>query len=308
MPHLLAAPEWLNAIADLLGTDAALLVRYALRILAIWLLAWAVLKVVGVIASRIEKAVDDQNDLVTTSKEKRGRTISQLVRGVGRIIVIAGALLLTIDVFMDIGPILGGAAILGLAVSFGAQSLVKDIITGFFMLMEDQFAVGDVVEVAGLGGVVEEITLRVVKLRDLAGNLHIIPNGEIKAVTNRTRGWSRAVLDIGVAYDSDVDQVLKVVEDEAQRLAGEDRWAVLLDGAPEVAGVEALGDNAVVVRVMLRTSPGQQWAVAREFRRRIKIRLDTEGIDIPFPQRTVHLKVDRGDHEAAALAAGGGAE
>lgn len=307
MPHLLAAPEWLNRIADLLGTEAPHLIQYTLRVLAIWLLAWAVLQVVGVIASRIEKAVNDKNDLITTSKEKRGRTISQLVRGVGRVIVIAGALLLTVDVFMNIGPILGGAAILGLAVSFGAQSLVKDVITGFFMLMEDQFAVGDVVEVAGLGGVVEEITLRVVKLRDLEGNLHIIPNGEIKAVTNRTRGWSRAVVDIGVAYDSNVDQVLEVVADEARHLADEDRWAALLDGKPEVSGVESLGDNAVVVRALLRTSPGQQWAVAREFRRRIKIRMDAEGIDIPFPQRTVHLRVDRGDSDAAALATGGGA-
>ena len=302
----LAAPAWLNRVADLLGTDAELLIRYGLRVLAIWLLAWAVLRVVGVIASRIEKAVDDKNELITTSKEKRGRTISQLVRGVGRVVVIAGALLLTIDIFMDIAPILGGAAILGLAVSFGAQSLVKDVITGFFMLIEDQFAVGDVVQVAGLGGVVEEVTLRVVKLRDLEGNLHIIPNGEIKAVTNRTRGWSRAVVDIGVAYDSDVDQVLEVVAEESRRLADEDRWAALLDGKPEVSGVESLGDNAVVVRALLRTSPGQQWAVAREFRRRIKIRLDAEGIDIPFPQRTVHLKVDRGDGTAAELAAGGG--
>ena len=308
MPHLLAAPEWLNRFAELLGTDAGLLIRYGLRVLAIWLLAWAVIRVVGVIASRIEKAVDDKNELITTSKEKRGRTISQLVRGVGRVIVIAGALLLTIDIFMDIAPILGGAAILGLAVSFGAQSLVKDVITGFFMLIEDQFAVGDVVQVAGLGGVVEEVTLRVVKLRDLEGNLHIIPNGEIKAVTNRTRGWSRVVLDIGVAYGSDVDQVLAVVADEAERLAGDERWAAKLDGAPEVSGVESLGDNAVVVRVLLRTAPGQQWAVAREFRRRIKIRMDAEGIEIPFPQRTVHLKVDRSERDAAAIAAGGDAE
>ncbi|HEU4799709.1 MAG TPA: mechanosensitive ion channel family protein [Gemmatimonadales bacterium] len=303
MPHLLAAPEWLNRIADLLGADADVLIGYALRVLAVWLLAWAALQVVSVIASRIEKAVDDKNELITTSKEKRGRTISQLVRGVGRVIVVAGAILLTVDVFMNIGPILGGAAILGLAVSFGAQSLVKDVITGFFMLMEDQFAVGDVIEVAGLGGSVEEITLRVVKLRDLEGNLHIIPNGEIKAVTNRTRGWSRAVVDIAVAYDSDVDQVLTVVADETRRFADEDRWAVLLDGPPEVTGVESLGENKVVVRALLRTSPGQQWAVAREFRRRIKIRMDAEGIEIPLPRRIVQV---HGDERSGAAAGGAG--
>lgn len=301
MPHLLAAPKWVDRIAALVGTDPDQVLQYALRVLAIWLMAWAVLQVVRVIATRVEKAVDDKNDLITTSKEKRGRTISQLIRGVGRVVIVVGAMLLTVDVFMDIGPILGGAAILGLAVSFGAQSLVKDIITGFFMLIEDQFAVGDVVEVAGLGGSVEEITMRVVKLRDLEGNLHIVPNGEIKAVTNRTRGWSRAVVDVGVAYSADIDRVMDVVADETRRLAGEDRWAALLDGPPEVTGVESLGDNAVVVRALLRTSPGQQWAVAREFRRRIKLRMDAEGIDIPFPQRTVHLLVNRGDDEAATV-------
>lgn len=304
MPHLLAAPEWLTRIADLLGTEAPRLIQYALRVLAIWLFAWAVLQVVALIAARVAKAVDDKNDLITTSKEKRGRTISQLIRGVGRVIVIAGAILLSVDVFMDIGPILGGAAILGLAVSFGAQSLVKDVITGFFMLIEDQFAVGDVIQVAGLGGVVEEISLRVVKLRDLDGNLHIIPNGEIKAVTNSTRGWSRAVVDIAVAYDSDIDRVLEVVADETRRFADEDRWASLLDGPPEVTGVESLAENKVVVRALLRTSPGQHWAVAREFRRRIKIRLDAEGIEIPLPRRIVQV---HGEDEGTAAAAAGAA-
>ena len=305
MPHLLAAPEWLTRIADLLGTEAPRLIQYALRVLAIWLFAWAVLQVVALIAARVAKAVDDKNDLITTSKEKRGRTISQLIRGVGRVIVIAGAILLSVDVFMDIGPILGGAAILGLAVSFGAQSLVKDVITGFFMLIEDQFAVGDVIQVAGLGGVVEEISLRVVKLRDLDGNLHIIPNGEIKAVTNSTRGWSRAVVDVAVAYDSDIDRVLEVVADETRRFADEDRWASLLDGPPEVTGVESLAENKVVVRALLRTWPGQHWAVAREFRRRIKIRLDAEGIEIPLPRRIVQVHgEDEGNAAAAAGAAG----
>jgi small conductance mechanosensitive channel len=306
LPHqLLAAPAWVTRIAEFFGTDPEQVLQYALRILAIWLMAWAVLQVVRIVASRVEKAVDDKNDLITTSKEKRGRTISQLIRGVGRVVVIVGALLLTIDVFMDIGPILGGAAILGLAVSFGAQSLVKDIITGFFMLMEDQFAVGDVVEVAGLGGSVEEITMRVVKLRDLEGNLHIIPNGEIKAVTNRTRGWSRAVIDVAVAYDSDVDRVLEVVAEETRRFSDEDRWAALLDGAPEVTGVESLANSAVVVRALLRTWPGQQWAVAREFRRRIKIRLAAEGIDIPSPRRIVEVQ---GTTDQNAAAAAGGSE
>src|SRR5688572_2706454 len=156
-------PQWIRSIADFFQVDATALVRYGARILAIWALAWVAAQLVNLIARRIEAAVDDGNDLITTSKEKRGRTISQLLRGVGRIVAFSIAVLLTIDVFMDIGPILAGFGILGLAVSFGAQSLMKDIISGFFMLLENQFAVGDVIEVGGKSGVVEKMTLRVVR-------------------------------------------------------------------------------------------------------------------------------------------------
>ena len=287
---LIEMPEWVERLAAALGTEPGLLVRQALRIVAIWLLAWIALVAVRIVARRIEKSVDDGNDLITTQREKRGHTISQLIRGVGRIVVVIAGFLLTLDVFMDIAPILGGAAILGLAFSFGAQSLVKDIITGFFMLAEDQFAVGDIVEVAGKSGVVEKITLRVVILRDLEGVVHTVPNGEITTVSNRTRGWSRALLEIGVGYGEDVDHVLEVFRDEARRFSEDAAWADRLDGPLEVPGVESLADSAVVVRVLARSRPGSQWDVAREFRRRIKNRLDAEGIEIPFPQRVLHMR------------------
>ena len=302
-------PEWIRAIADFFQVEAAVLVRYGARILAIWTLAWLAAQIVNLIARRIEAAVDDGNDLITTSKEKRGRTISQLLRGVGRIIAFSIAVLLTLDVFMDIGPILAGFGILGLAVSFGAQSLVKDIISGFFILLEDQFAVGDVISVAGTSGVVEKMTLRVVMLRDMKGTVHVVPNSEIKVVSNMTRGWSRAVIDVAVAYDTDLDRAIAVVRDEAAVFSNDAAWKSQLDEPLEVPGVESLGESGIVVRVLARTQPGQQWAVAREFRRRIKMRFDREHIEIPFPQRRVHVTVDGSadDETIRAAGAAGGA-
>lgn len=305
---LFAVPSWVDRIADFFSVESALLVSHAARVVGIWVLAWVIILAVNLIARRIEASVDDGNDLITTQREKRGRTISQLLRGVGRIITVALALLLTVNVFMDIGPVLAGFGILGLAVSFGAQSLVKDIISGFFILLENQFAVGDIVEVAGRSGVVESMTLRVVVLRDLSGVVHIVPNGEIKTTSNMTRGWSRAVIDVGVAYETDVDRALAVVRDESAKFSVDPAWKSQLDGAVEVSGVESLGDSAVVIRVLVRTQPGSQWSAAREFRRRIKTRLDAEGIEIPFPQRRVHVSIERdgSDIDPATAGAAGG--
>jgi len=253
--------------------------------------------------------VDDGDDSVVTLRERRGQTISQLLRSVGRVVIFAIALLLTFNVFIDIGPILAGAGILGLAVSFGAQSLVKDVISGFFILFENQFAIGDVIEAGGKSGVVEKMSLRVVILRDLKGVMHVIPNSEIKVVSNMTRGWSRAVVDVGVAYAEDVDRALSVVRDEAAQFSTDRVWGGQLDGPVEVPGVEQLGESAVVIRTLLRTQPGSQWNVAREFRRRIKNRFDREGIEIPYPQRRVHVRVEgsaSADDVASAAGAAGG--
>ena len=293
-------------LAEILRLDGELAVRMGARVLGIWLLAWVAYRVVRIAARRIEEAVDDGDDSVTTLRERRGKTISQLLRSVGRVVILVVALLLTFNLFINIGPILAGAGILGLAVSFGAQSLVKDVISGFFILFENQFAIGDVIEAAGKGGVVEKMTLRVVVLRDLEGVMHVIPNGEIKVVSNRTRGWSRAVVDVGVAYDEDVDRALAIVRDEAAQFSTEKTWGSQLDGPVEVPGVESLGDNAVVIRSLIRTQPGAQWNAAREYRRRLKVRFDREGIEIPFPQRKVHIRV-HGDVAPDTITAAGAA-
>ncbi|HWA15667.1 MAG TPA: mechanosensitive ion channel family protein [Gemmatimonadales bacterium] len=284
-------PNALDDLLVLLRIDTGELLRRSLEVLLIWIVIWLGNRVVKLVARRIELAVDDGDDSTLTEAEQRGRTISELLRSVGRVIFLVLGLMLTLNVFIDIGPILAGAGILGLAVSFGAQSLVKDIISGFFFLIEGQFAVGDVIEVAGKSGVVERMTLRVVMLRDSHGTLHMVPNGTITTVSNMTRKWSRAVVDVGIAYDTNVDQAIEIFMDEATRFAQDKEWAGLFDGTPEVVGVNDLGESQVTIRTLLKTLPGKQWAVGREFRRRIKNRLDKEGIEIPFPQRTMHVRI-----------------
>lgn len=278
--------------------------QYGVRIVIIWLLALAAWFALRLVAGRIIARADDGDAATLTYDEKRAQTIAGLLQGAGRIVILVFAAILTLDVFMDIGPLLAGAGVIGLAVSFGSQSLVKDMISGFFILSENQFDIGDVIEVAGLSGAVERITLRVVHLRDLEGVLHIVPNGQITTVSNKTRGWSRAVVDIGVGYGSDIDQALDILRDEARRFGEDPAWRTRLDGDPEVVGVQLLGDSAVTLRVMIRTQPGMQWEVAREFRRRAKKRLDREGIEIPFPQRTVHVRHHRADDDDAFAAEG----
>jgi moderate conductance mechanosensitive channel len=301
-----AIPGWIRQFADLLEVDAAELVRKLLQLVLIWVLCYVAWRVVALVARRIEMAVDDGDEAMFTEREQRGQTISHLLRSVGRVSLIGLSILLSLNVFVDIGPLLAGAGILGLAVSFGAQSLVKDVISGFFYLVEGQFAMGDVIEAAGKTGVVERMTLRMVVLRDVHGTVHMVPNGQITTISNMTRKWSRAVVDVGIAYGTNVDQALAVFRDEALRLAADPDWHSKFDGEPEIAGVDGLGDSAVTIRTLLRTSPGQQWAVGREFRRRIKNRLDREGIEIPFPQRTLYIRMGTppgpGDRAAAGLA------
>jgi small-conductance mechanosensitive channel len=306
MPLLPSLQDLIERMGEILRVDGETALRLGLRVLGIWLLAWLGLSVVGFVARRIEASVDDGDDSITTLREKRGRTISQLLRSVGKVTIVAIAVLLTFNVFINIAPILAGAGILGLAISFGAQSLVRDIISGFFILLENQFAVGDVIEVAGKSGVVENMSLRVVVLRDLEGTMHVIPNGEIKVVSNKTRGWARAVVDVAVPYTEDVDRVLEIVRDEAALFSNGPEWSVQLDGPVEVLGIEELRDNAVVVRTLLKTQPGSQWNVAREFRRRLKKRFDQETVESPFQQRRVQVTVKGATGEAIASAGAAG--
>lgn len=289
MPEPAIVRDIFAYIAEFFGTSRGLVLTKLINSALIWAGAWLAYQVVRRIARRIIAAVDDGDDRTMTSREKRGHTIAQLVRSLGRVVIAGIAFLLTIGQFIAIGPLLAGFGILGLAVSFGAQSLVKDVIAGFFVLVENQFAVGDVIEAGGKSGTVERMTLRMVMLRDLRGVLHIIPNGQLTAVSNHTRGWSRAVVEVGVAYGTNLDRALSVFGDELAKFTTDREWSGRFEGESSVLGVDQLGDSAVVIRTVLRTVPGAQWEIAREFRRRLKNRLDAEKIEIPFPQRTVHL-------------------
>ena len=258
-----------------------------LRVLIILLLAWllraAAKHVIRVFRTHMARrtAADE-----LTRIETLARVFQYAASFV--ILIVAGALIL--DTFgLSVAPILATAGVAGLAIGFGAQSLIKDYFTGFFILVEDQIREGDVVEVSGKAGVVEEVTLRYVRLRDGDGFVHFVPNGEIKLVTNRTRGFARAVIDIGVGYGVDLEQAFGVMREVAQSMRADDNWKNRIGGDLEVLGVDKLDNSAVVLRVQLRVVPPvERDNVKREYLKRIKLAFDAQGIEIPFPQLTLH--------------------
>ncbi len=261
------------------------------------LIATVIIVVVAFVAYRLTKLfthrlvmhqIEEEDPLVKRVREQRVQTIASLLNNVAVFSIATIAALMVLKQYIDIAPLLASVGIVGLAFSFGAQSLVKDIINGTFMLMEGQFGIGDVVRIGGTAGTVEKITLRTTVLRDVEGVVHIIPNGEVTMVSNLTKSWSRAVLDIGVAYKEDVDRVIAVLRELCEQLYGDTEWAPLLLEEPVVPGVQEFGDSAVVVRVMAKTLPLKQWDIARELRRRVKNRFDAEGIEIPFPHMTFY--------------------
>jgi len=261
----------------------------ALRILLIIAGAVVVYRVIKLVIGRwVGRAVDEEDPVVKRLREQRAQTVGGLLANVALIAVVTITILTVAGEFMDIGPLLASVGVLGLAVSFGAQSLVKDVISGTFMLMEGQFGVGDVVRVSDVSGAVEKITLRTTILRDVEGIVHIVPNGEITRVSNLTKQFSRAVLDMGVAYKEDVDHVMEVMRAVGEELVRDPDFGPLLVDPPEVPGVQAFADSAVVIRMVAKTLPLKQWDVARELRRRLKQRFDAEGIEIPFPHTTFY--------------------
>ncbi len=222
----------------------------------------------------------------------RRQVRAKTLRGVSEtalkvLVVTVGGLFFLSNLGLNISALLAGAGVAGLALSLAAQNLIRDLISGFFILLEDQYGVGDVVKIGQLGGVVERFNLRVTVLRDLEGRVHFIPNSQAQPVTVLTQEWARAVVDVSVAYKEDLDRALGLLREEAERLYQD--WKDRFTEPPEVLGVEALGESGVVLRVVLPTKAKEHWGVAREFRRRIKNRFDLEGIEIPFPHRVVHF-------------------
>jgi small conductance mechanosensitive channel len=228
-------------------------------------------------------------DMVTaTRRVQRAKTMGDLLKSIitGILVAIFGTMMLS-ELGVNIAPIIASAGVIGLALGFGAQSLVKDFLSGIFMIFEDQYGVGDVVDVGEASGTIEAVSLRVTRLRDLNGTVWYVPNGEILRVGNMSQNWSRAVVDVSVAYGEDLAHVQRVLKDVAHDLWDDDEFKGIVIEEPEVTGVEALAPESVTLRVLLKTAPMEQWGVARELRQRVKARFDHEGIEIPLPQRVI---------------------
>lgn len=249
------------------------------------------------------REVIGEDYLMIQRKVNRARTLGQLMKRVGAGFIFALAVIMILGEWgFNLAPLVASAGILGVALGFGAQTLVSDFLSGVFMLLEDQYGVGDIIDINGTTGTVEDVQLRVTRLRSVDGIVWWVRNGEVTKVGNMSQNWSRTVLDIGVAYDSDISAVRALMGEEANALHADPQWGPLLLEAPEVWGVEALGDDSVVIRVVLKTQPGEQWRVARQLRERIKNRFDAEGVQIPFPQRTVWLRQEAPKVEGAPAA------
>lgn len=230
-----------------------------------------------------------EGTLPTPAKIKRAHTLTHIVRDVARIVIFfVGVMMILSEVGIDLTPVLAAAGLGGLAIGFGAQSLVKDLISGFFILLENSVRVGDVVEVAGVSGVVEEIELRSIKLRDLSGNVHVVPNGVIDKVKNMTKDYSYYVFDLGVAYREDVDEVMEVLKGIAAELQKDPAFGTDILAPLEMLGVDQFADSAVIIKCRIKTEPIKQWRIGREMNRRIKNTFDAKGIEIPFPHQTIY--------------------
>lgn len=220
---------------------------------------------------------------------RREDTLIQVLHSTIAVVLWIVVLLMVLsELGVAIGPLIAAAGIAGVAVGFGGQYLIRDVITGLFILMENQYRVGDVVDFSGTAGVVEHITLRKTTLRDLDGTVHHIPHGEVTKVANLSKDYARVNLNIGVSYNADLERVMEVVNTVGEELAKDPEWSGHILSAPKFLRVDEFADSAVVIKILGETRPLQQWAVAGEFRKRLKIAFDIKGIEIPFPQRVVH--------------------
>ncbi|MDH4187407.1 MAG: mechanosensitive ion channel family protein [Nitrospira sp.] len=227
--------------------------------------------------------------LPSPAQVKRADTLTHVIRDVARAVVLAvGGMMILSEVGVDLKPLLAAAGLGGLAIGFGGQSLVKDVISGFFILLEDSIRVGDVVEIAGVSGLVEEVKLRTITLRDLAGNVHVVPNGVIDKVKNMTKGYSYYVMDVGVAYRENVDEVMALLKEIAAEVQADPAFGVDILAPLEMLGVDQFADSAVIIKCRIKTNPIQQWRIGREMNRRIKKTFDAKGIEIPFPHQTIY--------------------
>jgi moderate conductance mechanosensitive channel len=236
-----------------------------------------------------------EHTVVSMRRVQRAEALGALAGSVLRVIIwtVALFILLSTAFGINLTPLLAGAGILGIALGFGAQGLVSDFLAGIFMLAEDQYGVGDIIDVGDAAGVVEGVSLRTTRVRDVTGTLWHVPNGQIMRVGNMSQEWARALLDVGVAYGTDIDAASDLILSIASDMAHEEDYREIFLDEPEIWGVENLGADSVDIRLVIKTQPGKQWAISRELRRRIKNAFDAAEVEIPFPQRTVWLRTEQ---------------
>ncbi len=269
----------------LLTDFPGLLILVILFFLAFKIIRFSFKRLTKTMISRVEKS----ETVEAAESAKRIQTLTRILHSVTRVVLWVVLIMMILQKFgVDIAPILAGAGIVGLAVGFGAQELVRDLITGFFILLENQVRTGDVAIINGTGGLVEKIELRTITLRDLSGTVHVFQNGKINSISNMTKDWSAMVFDIGVAYKEKTDAVIEVMKDVGNALSGDPDFSDLILEPIEILGLDQFADSAIVIKARFKTRPGQQWTVGREYRKRLKAAFDEKRIEIPFPHTTIY--------------------
>ena len=283
----------MEQLSPFLANKSMAILEASLRLVLIGVVAYLGIRAVRFGLHKLETfllTMREDADKNRIAAEKRVKTLIGLLKTICLTLVWVVAVVMGLDqIGLDITPILASAGIAGLAVGFGAQNLVRDVINGFFMILENQVRVGDVAIVNGTGGLVEAISFRTITLRDQSGTVHIFPNGTVTTLANMTKDWSAYVMDIGVAYKEDTDRVSAVMKQVAQELQQDPEIGPKILEPIEILGVDKFGESEVVIKARLKTLPIQQWTVGREYRRRLKKAFDEKGIEIPFPHRTLYM-------------------
>ncbi|MEZ4594653.1 MAG: mechanosensitive ion channel family protein [Chloroflexota bacterium] len=263
---------------------------HGITILIIILASVAAYYLLGITTKALSRRIQAMDDVDDSELDRRTKTIFRVVHSTGAVIIVGTAIMMILtELGVAITPVLASVGFVGLAFGLGAQTLVKDMIAGLFILIEDQYTVGDVAEIGGITGTVEHMTLRATELRDLYGTVHIIPNGEIRIVANKSRDWSRAIVDVNVTYDEDVDTAVQTLQEIGEAMAQEDSIAMLLQEPATVTGVEGLEQWAVRLRIMVKTLPNAQWEVQRYLRREIRLVFEERGLSLAFPRQDVMI-------------------
>ncbi len=307
------ATEQAGILQEWLRENAGALIGVPLRILLILVVAFLVRAFAKrAIVKVVERFIESPNEedeqrsrgaavlwrdraRASERRHQRAKTIGSVLSSIAAIVIVVMAMAMVLDQLgIALGPLLASAGVVGLAIGFGAQSLVADYLSGMLIMVEDQYGVGDAVDLGEAVGEVEDVGLRLTRVRDLNGGLWHVRNGEIMRVKNESQGWARAVLDVSVAYHSNLDEVRRILEETGQKMREEPEWRDILIEDLAVWGVQSLDADGILVRAAVKTVPLKQWAVTRELRHRVKVALDDAGVDIPFPQRTIWMRTENG--------------